>query len=166
VTYFKSAFGLTLLRDDILGQERFDFAFRKFIRDWAFKHPSPSDFFREMDSSGGEDLSYFWRGWYFNNWQMEMAVTSAKLVDEKDAAKGIEVTVANLGQLVLPATLRVNLADGKHVDVHVPVETWMLNTSHTFKVDVPGGATSVVLDPDHALPMMDRSKTTVMVGSK
>jgi hypothetical protein len=166
MTYFKSAFGLRLLRDDILGAERFDFAFRKFIRDWAFKHPSPSDFFREMDSSGGEDLSYFWRGWYLNNWEMEMAVTSAKLVDEKDAAKGVDVTVENLGQLVLPATLRVNLADGGHVNVQVPVETWLLNTSHTFTVETAGAVSSVVLDPDHALPMMDRSKTMVRVGAK
>ena len=68
VTYFKAAFGLTLLREDILGPERFDPAFRKYIADWAFKHPKPSDFFREMESAGGEDLSYFWRGYFLNNW--------------------------------------------------------------------------------------------------
>jgi hypothetical protein len=52
ITYFKSAFGLTLLREDILGPDRFDSAFRKFIADWAFKHPQPSDFFRAMESAG------------------------------------------------------------------------------------------------------------------
>ena len=57
VSYFKSALGLVLLREQILGPERFDPAFRKFIRDWAYKHPSPSDFFRAMESEGGEDLS-------------------------------------------------------------------------------------------------------------
>jgi hypothetical protein len=160
ITYFKSAFGLTLLRDDILGPERFDFAFRKFIRDWAYKHPSPSDFFREMQSSGGEDLSYFWRGWYFNNWQLDMAIPSVEPVDPNDPSKGLKVTVSNLGQLILPATLRVQLTDGNHVDITIPVETWMQNTSHTFTIDTPGAVTSVVLDPDHSLPMMDRSKTT------
>ncbi len=165
ITYFKSAFGLTLLRDDILGPERFDFAFRKFIRDWAYKHPSPSDFFREMESSGGEDLSYFWRGWYFNNWQLAMAVTAAAPVDKGDPGKGVKVTVANLGQLVLPATLRVNLANGAHVDTAIPVETWMLNASHTFTIDTPSAATSVVLDPDHAIPMLDRSRTTLPLGA-
>ncbi len=62
VSYFKGAYGMVLLREQILGPERFDWAFRKYIRDWAFKHPSPSDFFREMESEGGEDLSWFWRG--------------------------------------------------------------------------------------------------------
>jgi hypothetical protein len=59
VSYFKGAYGMVLLREQILGPERFDWAFRKYIRDWAFKHPSPSDFFREMESEGGEDLSWF-----------------------------------------------------------------------------------------------------------
>ena len=50
VTYFKSALGLVLLREQILGPERFDPAFRRFIATWAFKHPKPADFFRMMDS--------------------------------------------------------------------------------------------------------------------
>jgi hypothetical protein len=164
ITYFKSAFGLTLLRDDILGSQRFDFAFRKFIRDWAFKHPSPSDFFRAMDASGGEDLSYFWRGWYFHNWQLDMAVTAAVPVDKSDPTKGLQVTVANSGQLVLPATLRVILADGHHIDITIPVETWVLNASHTFTIDTPAAATSVVLDPDHSIPLANRTHTTLTIG--
>ncbi|MDB5429130.1 MAG: Peptidase rane alanine aminopeptidase, partial [Caulobacter sp.] len=78
VTYFKAAYGLTLLREDILGPERFDPAFRKFIADWAFRHPKPSDFFRAMESAGGEDLSWFWRGWYLNNWTHDLAVGEVK----------------------------------------------------------------------------------------
>ncbi len=69
VSYFKAAYGMVLLREQILGPERFDWAFRKYIHDWAYKHPAPSDFFRAMESEGGEDLSWFWRGWYMNNWQ-------------------------------------------------------------------------------------------------
>jgi hypothetical protein len=163
ITYFKSAFGLTLLREDILGPQRFDFAFRKFIKEWAFKHPSPSDFFREMASEGGEDLDYFWRGWYFENWQMDMAVTAAEPVDKADPTKGLRVTVANLGQLVMPATLRVVLVSGGHVDVNMPAETWMLNTSHTFTVATPSAASSVTLDPDHVVPDADRANNSLVV---
>ncbi|HZQ42015.1 MAG TPA: M1 family metallopeptidase [Acidobacteriaceae bacterium] len=164
VTYFKSAFGLVLLRDDILGPERFDFAFRKFIRDWAFKHPSPSDFFRAMDSEGGEDLSYFWRGWYFNNWKLDLAVTGAAYVDPNDATKGLRVTVENFDKLVLPSTLRVELASGGHVDVAVPAETWMQNTSHTFVVPLTGPATSATIDPEHVVPDVDRGNNTFTVS--
>lgn len=159
VTYFKSAFGLTLLREDILGPERFDPAFRKFIADWAYKHPKPSDFFHAMESAGGEDLSWFWRGWYFNNWTHDLAVTGVKYV-EGDPARGAEVTVANLGQLVLPATLRITYAGGKTRDIRVPVETWMQNASHVFAVPAGGPIVEATIDPDHRLPDRDRSNNS------
>jgi len=161
VTYFKSAFGLTLLRENILGPERFDHAFRKFIADWAFKHPSPSDFFREMESEGGEDLSYFWRGWYLNNWTMDMAIDSAEYLDQYERTKGITVTVSNHGQLVLPSTLRVELTDKRFIDIAIPAETWMQNTTHTFTIMTEAKARHVVLDPDHKLPDSNRANDSL-----
>jgi len=101
VAYFKTAYGLTLLREDILGPDRFDPAFRKFIRDWAYKHPKPSDFFRAMESQGGEDLSWFWRGWFFNNWSHDLSVDRVIYVDG-DPAKGAHVSVSNLGNWCCP----------------------------------------------------------------
>ena len=38
-TYFKAALGLVLLREEIIGPERFDPAFRKYIATWAYRHP-------------------------------------------------------------------------------------------------------------------------------
>ncbi|HEY5008461.1 MAG TPA: M1 family metallopeptidase, partial [Caulobacteraceae bacterium] len=81
ISYFKTAYGMILLREDILGPDRFDPAFRKFIRDWAYKHPKPADFFRAMESEGGEDLSWFWRGWFYNNWPHDLAVDGVSYVD-------------------------------------------------------------------------------------
>lgn len=159
VTYFKTAFGLTLLREDILGPERFDPAFRKYIADWAFKHPKPSDFFRAMESAGGEDLSYFWRGYFLNNWSHDMAVTSVAYVGG-DPTKGAQVTVQNLGQLVLPATLRVTYANGQKTDIRVPVETWMQTGTHVFTVEGGGAVAEVTIDPDHRLPDADRSNNS------
>jgi hypothetical protein len=159
VTYFKAAFGLTLLREDIMGPERFDPAFRKYIADWAFKHPKPSDFFREMESAGGEDLSYFWRGYFLNNWSHDMAVTDVKYVDG-DPGKGAQVTVQNLGQLVLPATLRVTYKNGQKRDIRVAVETWMQSGTHVFGLEGAGAIADVTIDPDHRLPDADRSNNS------
>ena len=156
VTYFKAAFGLTLLREDILGPERFDPAFRKYIADWAFKHPKPSDFFREMESAGGEDLSYFWRGYFLNNWSHDLAVTD--VVNDPAKAAGA-VTVENRGQLVLPATLRVVFKDGRTKDIRIPVETWMQSGKHTWAVD--GQVAEATVDPDHRLPDADRSNNAM-----
>ncbi|MET0936141.1 MAG: M1 family metallopeptidase [Luteibacter sp.] len=150
-TYFKSALGLVLLREEIIGPERFDPAFRKYIATWAYHHPSPSDFFRLMESEAGEDLSWFWRGWYANNWQFDIAVTK---VD------GNTVTLENRDQLVMPATLRVTFDDKSTKDIRVPVETWQQHK--TFDITVPGGhgIVGATIDPDHKLPDRDRSNNS------
>lgn len=146
-TYFKAALGLVLLREEIIGPERFDPAFRKYIATWAYRHPSPSDFFRLMESEAGEDLSWFWRGWFEKNWQLDMAV---------EKVDGSVVTVANLDQLVMPATLRVTLDDKSTRDIRVPVETWQQHKR--FDIEVPGGRKVVraEIDPDHKIPDRDR----------
>ena len=164
VTYFKSALGLRLLRDVILGPDRFDPAFRKFISDWAFKHPSPSDFFRTMASEGGEDLDWWWRGWYFNNWKLDLAIADVAYTDG-DPAKGAAVTVESRERLVMPSVLEVRYADGHTVRLNLPVETFIQRTRSTIGVP-PGKIASVVLDPDHVLPDGDRSNNTFTMGSK
>jgi len=152
VSYFKGAYGMVLLREQILGPERFDWAFRKYIRDWAFKHPSPSDFFREMQSEGGEDLSWFWRGWYLNNWKYDVAA---------DKIDGATVTLSNRGQLVLPTTVEATFTDGMKTRVKLPVETWMSKGMYTWTPDSKKQITSVVVDPDHQLPDDDRGNNEV-----
>jgi len=150
VSYFKGAYGMVLLREQILGKERFDWAFRKYIRDWAFKHPSPSDFFREMSSEGGEDLDWFWRGWYMHNWQFDLAVTR---ID------GDHVTFANKGQLVLPATVEVRYTDGSTTRFRLPVETWESKGEMIWTGDK--AVASATVDPDHVLPDDDRANNSL-----
>jgi hypothetical protein len=151
VTYFKSALGLILLREQILGPERFDWAFRCFIRNWAYRHPTPSDFFRTMESEGGEDLSWFWRGWYLNNWTLDLAVKSVAYVDG-NPAKGAIVTIENRDQLVMPATVQVDFGDGSHQRLRLPVETWIQKSVATLTLQSTQPITAVTIDPDHVLP--------------
>jgi hypothetical protein len=162
ITYFKSAYGLVLLREVILGPERFDASFRRYIAAWAFKHPKPSDFFRFMDSDAGEDLSWFWRGWYQHNWSLDQAVTDVKPVDG-DWSKGAAVTLANRGKLPMPTTLEVDYVDGSKKDLRIPVEIWMLHTSWTITVQGTQAVKSVTLDPQRLLPDMDRSDDSFTV---
>ncbi len=164
ITYFKAAYGLTLLREQILGPERFDAAFRQYVRDWAFKHPSPSDFFRTMDSAAGEDLSWFWRGWFQQTWKLDLAVTGVKYVDN-DPTKGALVTVGNLDKFAMPSTLRVTFDDGSTKDVRVPVATWMQHTQ--FDVAVAGNKRikRAIIDPDAVLPDVDRANNEFAVGA-
>lgn len=156
VTYFKAALGLVLLREQILGKDRFDWAFRKFIRGWAYKHPSPSDFFRAMNSNAGEDLSWFWRGWYLNNWTLDLAVTGVRYKDG-DAKKGSIVTIANLDRLVMPAVVEIQFADGSTRAFRLPVETWLKKKSVDLDFDSTSPVSKVVIDPDRVLPDRQRA---------
>ncbi|WKE65344.1 M1 family metallopeptidase [Gallaecimonas kandeliae] len=155
VSYFKGALGLVLLREQILGPERFDRAFKHYIQTWAYHHPTPSDFFRTMEDQAGEDLGWWWRGWYLNNWQLDMAISGASYVDG-DPAKGLALTLASHQQLVMPVLVRIAYQDGSHKDLRLPVETWRQSATPT--VQLPGGkaVASLTLDPDHKLPDCDR----------
>lgn len=151
ITYFKSALGLKLLREEILGPDRFDHAFRRFIAAWAFRHPKPSDFFRAMESDAGEDLSWWWRGWYQNNWQLDLAVAGLESTADGTPLARVEAR----DRLVMPATLRATYSDGRVVDVRLPAETWIRQAF--TQVALPKGVVSKVeVDPDHRIPDRDR----------
>jgi hypothetical protein len=152
--YFKPGYGLELLRNEILGQDRFDYAFRLYIQRWAFKHPTPWDFFRTMDNAAGEDLGWFWKGWFLENYKLDQAIESVKY--EKDMeANGAIVTIANLDQMAMPVTLAYETISGKKDVIKLPVEVW--NNTNTWKVKLPTTEklVSVVLDPNKILPDMD-----------
>ncbi len=83
--YTKVAAALTVLRETILGRERFDSAFQAYARRWAFKRPEPADFFRTMEDVSGQDLDWFWRAWFFSTDHVDIALTSVQgyPLDEK-----------------------------------------------------------------------------------
>jgi len=159
ITYYKTAFGLVLLREQIIGKDRFDYAFRNYIHKWAYKHPQPDDFFRSMENGTGEDLAWFWRGWFYNNYKLDLALIDAKYVDN-DPKKGIQVTVANKEAMAMPFTIEVKLKDGTAQRMKLPVETWLQDKAITFTIPTSTEAESVTIDPDHALPDMDRGNNT------
>ena len=154
--YFKPAFGLVLLREVILGRDRFDYAFRRYIENWAYRHPSPYDFFRTMDNEAGEDLCWFWREWFLNNWSLDQAVQKVEYVGQ-DPKKGVEITIANLDRMVMPVTLELVWKDGTKQRLSLPVETWLQSGTHVLRLAGGQALTSVTLDPDAALPDKDRA---------
>ncbi|MFT3903655.1 MAG: M1 family metallopeptidase [Niabella sp.] len=76
--YSKPATGLNMLRETIMGRELFDYAFKEYARRWAFKHPTPADFFRTMEDASAEDLDWFWRGWFYGTDPVDISLDSVK----------------------------------------------------------------------------------------
>jgi hypothetical protein len=149
--YFKPAVGLKLLREQILGPERFDFAFKTYVARWAFKHPTPDDFFRTMENASGESLQWFWRGWFVNNWRLDVGVREVKYVSG-DPSKGSLITLDNLDKLAMPAILDIKLKSGKVERLNLPVEIWERNNSFVVKYASTEEIESVTYDPEKNLP--------------
>lgn len=149
--YSKPSAGLVMLREQILGKERFDFAFQTYIKRWAFKHPAPDDFFRTMENAAGESLQWFWRGWFANNWRLDVAVRDVKYIGN-DTAKGALITLDNLEKMAMPVILEIKLKSGKTDRVKLPVEIWERNVSWTFRYPSTEEIISVTYDPDKVLP--------------
>jgi hypothetical protein len=78
--YGKPATALNILRETIMGRELFDYAFKEYARRWAFKHPEPGDFFRTMEDASGEDLDWFWRGWFYGTDPVDISLDSVKYI--------------------------------------------------------------------------------------
>ncbi|MDE3123971.1 MAG: M1 family metallopeptidase, partial [Bacteroidota bacterium] len=124
MVYFKPAYGLVLLREVIVGHERFDAAFKYYIHQWAFKHPAPYDFFNTMNNQTGEDLSWFWREWFFENQPLDQAIVNA-VYTHQNPKSGIDITIANLQPMVMPIPLQIEYEDGQITQIQLPVETWL-----------------------------------------
>ena len=76
--YSKPATGLNILRETIMGRQLFDYAFKEYARRWAFKHPTPADLFRTLEDASGEDLDWFWRGWFYSIDACDISLDSVK----------------------------------------------------------------------------------------
>jgi hypothetical protein len=154
--YFKPGLGLTLLRNEILGADRFDFAFKEYIKRWAFKHPTPWDFYRTMDNASGENLAWFWKAWFIENYKFDQAITAVEY-ENNNAAEGAIVTIANLEQMALPVTISYETSSGKKGTLKLPVEVW--NNTQTWKVKLPTTEEikKVELDAEKVFPDIDFS---------
>jgi hypothetical protein len=153
--YMKPSQMLHALRDIVLGPERFDAAFREYVDRWAFKHPTPWDFFHTMENAGGEDLGWFWRGWVLNTWKIDQSVKGVKYV-KNIPENGAEITLENMEKMPMPATVLVKEANGKEHTINLPVEIWQRGAEWTFGVPTTSEIKEVILDPDKKLPDWNR----------
>lgn len=159
IQYAKTAAGLVLLRESILGPERFDAAFRAYIRTWAGKSPYPSDFYRTMEDVSGEDLSWFWSGWFNSTGVLDQAVVGVN--QPEGDGRNCRVTFTTRGGLVMPLVYRVTYSDGATETRTVPVQAWFDADTWTATWDTRSRAVrEVVVDPNDDFPDVNRANNT------
>ena len=152
--YVKTALGLDMLRNVVLGQDRFDYAFNEYVKHWAFKHPLPYDFFRSMNDASGEDLNWFWKSWFFTTWKIDQAVQAVDYV-KNDPAQGAIITIVNKEKMAMPVDLLITQENGTTETLHLPVNVWQRGGVWKFKYPSKSAIKSIVLDPNRELPDID-----------
>ena len=157
--YNKTSAALNILRNSVIGADRFDYAFRTYVRRWAFKHPQPDDFFRTMNDAAGENLNWFWKEWFFETWTLDQSVKGVKYVHDKPE-NGSLISIENIGKVALPVVIRITEQNGTVNEIKLPVEIWQRSGEWTFKYNSTSAVTSVILDPHNELPDTDRKNNS------
>lgn len=163
--YAKPAAGLYMLREQILGPERFDIAFREYSERWSFKHPQPADFFRTMEEAAGENLNWFWRSWFYTTYANDQALAAVTeqaadslIGSTEQGAYYYRVKIDNEGQQIMPVQLKVTYDDGTDSFFSMPADVWRSNEltftkgffseKKVVKVELDPNAVFADIDPD------------------
>jgi hypothetical protein len=162
--YFKPGFALTLLREQIVGEKRFDSAFKKYIRDWAYKHPSPWDFFRSIESSVGEDLGWFWKSMILENMRLDQAVTKVEYVGN-NAKNGAVVTIENMERGAMPVIIAYETISGIKGVKKLPVEVWQNTGTLKTRLPVQEELKMITIDPQKIFPDFKPENNTWTSGN-
>ncbi len=163
--YAKPAAGLVMLREHVIEPYGFDDAFGDYSKNWMFKHPQPSDFFRSIEEGSGENLAWFWRGWFYSTNANNQAINSVTVQNSDSligtSARGqnyYRVEITNEGGLVMPVELEVTYDDGTSERFDMPVDVWRDNEiSYRKGFFSDKVVAKVELDPDEAFADIDRS---------
>ncbi|MEO3877324.1 M1 family metallopeptidase [Rheinheimera fenheensis] len=124
--YHVPAVAWVILRQHLIGSELFDATLRDFVRHWRGKRAQFADIIRFFHAKTGQDLHWFWRGWFYSNKHVDLALAG---IDEQQGE--LSVRIANRGGIVMPFSLKLSFADGSTVERHVPVDSWRLDNQQT-----------------------------------
>jgi hypothetical protein len=156
-SYLKPGTALHILRETIMGHERFDTAFKTYARRWAFKNPTPADFFRTMEDASADDLDWFWRGWFFENDPVDIAIDTVK--EFASAGKYFyQIEMSNKGGTLMPVIFEFNFSDGTNEIINIPAQVWRYNESKLAKSYMfDKKVVSIKLDPRRETGDIDES---------
>ena len=147
--YEKPAAVLLALRDHVVGPDAMDLALREYARRWAFKHPTPGDFFRTVENVSGQDLSWFWRGYFYSTDVLDIGIDSVTMRSDSGGKTAV-IALTHTTSLLFPVELRLAFADGSTQDVRLPVDIWSRGTHVTADVAVKADVTGARLWPDRS----------------
>jgi aminopeptidase N len=151
MAYRKPGAVLLALRGAVIGRDAMDRAMREYVRRWAFKHPTPADFFRTVENVSGQDLGWFWRAFFYGTDVLDIAVDGASM-RQAAGENVVEIHLRRATTIPFPVTMRLRFDDRSTTDVHLPVEIWTRTDRYTATIPVRRTVVGVRLWPDPSVP--------------
>ncbi|MFC2119415.1 M1 family metallopeptidase, partial [Bacteroidota bacterium] len=150
--YHKTAVGMHILRETIMGRELFDYAFKQYSQRWMFKHPSPEDFFRTMEDASAVDLDWFWRGWFYTTDNVDISLDKVNyfIIENQETLLNhyYEISFRSVGGMLMPLIIEFEYEDGSKEIKKIPVEIWRRNNNLVTKVfKMEKKVRKITLDP-------------------
>jgi hypothetical protein len=153
-SYSKPATLMAALRV-VMGRDVWEEAYRTFVREWSYKHPTPWDFFNTFERLSEQDLDWFWTSFYFETWTVDFDAVSV----QPRTAGGATVNIVNRGFAPFPVTIRIHTTGEGVLERRVDVSHW-LDGNRSIDLEVPpsaGSVTRVEVDPLGYAPDVDRA---------
>ncbi|NOX17960.1 MAG: M1 family metallopeptidase [Chlorobi bacterium] len=152
-SYSRSGVGYYMLRQT-LGDDLFKKALHAYMKRWAGKHPLPYDYFFSFNDATGEDLSWFWKPWYYEFGYPDLAINNVKI-----DGNIVTVTIIKKGNIPVPVTVSAfaNDEDKPEAVISETAGVWADGkTSLTLKLKTDKPITKIVLGDDY-IPDTDNS---------
>lgn len=117
--YYRAALASTYLKE-MLGDELYLRALHTYMERWQGKHPMPYDYFFTFNEATGQDLSWYWKPWLFEQTSADLGLGAV----QTPARGRTRIEVKKVGGLPLPIDLTVKLADGSEQQFHETAAVW------------------------------------------
>jgi hypothetical protein len=151
MAYRKPGAVLLALRAAVVGHDAMDRAMREYVRRWAFKHPTPADFFRTVENVSGQDLGWFWRAFFYGTDVLDIAVDGVNM-RQSAGENVVEIHLRRATAIPFPVTMRLKLDDRTTADIRLPVEIWTRTDRYVATIPVRRAVVGVRLWPDPSVP--------------
>ncbi len=101
---------------ETLGDELFKACLLEYMNRWMGKHPMPYDFFNTFNDVADEDLSWFWKPWFFDRGLPDLAIQ--ELTPEN------VLLIRKNGNIPVPVELQVIFEDGTEKQISKNTRVW------------------------------------------
>jgi hypothetical protein len=151
IGYRKPGAVMLALRDNVVGKETFDRAFREYTRRWAFKHPAPGDFFRTVENVSGQDLGWYWNSFFYGTDLLDIGIDNVTMRQQEGQNYAVIVLRRN-SSVPFPVKLRLRFSDTGTQDMSLPVEIWSRGDRYEAVIAVKAPVTGARLWPEGVVP--------------